>query len=318
MLQTLYRHHGPVFGVFALLVLGVGLLAAGPSLSTQVVLLVPLVALLGLPHGALDPLLAHSAGLLASRARAIRFFGFYLLQAFAALALWWAVPSVALAVLLLMSVWHFGGDWRDTLGRWQALSGGACVVLLPVVSHPAETGWLFGILVSDLERGATLAMSLRVPALLASAALMLTIVRLVLLRSPVAFELLSLSLLAVFLPPLLFFALYFCGLHSFRHLLRSLAATVVRPKTVVVVGAAFTLGALTFAGAAFLLTDSASLTNSMLRVVFIGLFVLSVPHMILTERVSRRLGLHSRLADNPTAQESEDWNTPRRPMTSTS
>ncbi|MEL6714458.1 MAG: Brp/Blh family beta-carotene 15,15'-dioxygenase, partial [Planctomycetota bacterium] len=77
--------------------LAVLLLAAlpKPSPSAQFVVLGVGVALLGFPHGALDPLVASIGGALRSPARMALFLASYLGLAALAFALWLAAPGVA-------------------------------------------------------------------------------------------------------------------------------------------------------------------------------------------------------------------------------
>ena len=106
-----------------------------------------------------------------------------------------------------------------------------------------------------------------------------------------AFELLGAAALALLAPPLMFFIVYFCALHSARHLREGFREEHGhgRRLTLLVV-AAYTLAPLALA-AAFLVgtAGTAALDEQLLRVVFIGLAALTVPHMALVTLGDRAL-----------------------------
>jgi Brp/Blh family beta-carotene 15,15'-monooxygenase len=83
------------------------------------------------------------------------------------------------------------------------------------------------------------------------------------------------------LPPLLFFVLYFCGLHSPRHLIQ--AARGVSPRLALATGALFTGRAIGAGSLAWLATPGPGIEAKLLRVTFVGLAALTVPHMLLIE-----------------------------------
>ena len=87
-----------------------------PPLIWQIIALGPLVALLGLPHGALDHRVASALWPLVKRRDHAMFVAAYIGLAIAVLALWIVVPSIALAAFLIYSALHFSDDWRADLG----------------------------------------------------------------------------------------------------------------------------------------------------------------------------------------------------------
>ena len=96
------------------------------------------------------------------------------------------------------------------------------------------------------------------------------------------------TLLAVvfaFLPPLVSFALYFCIIHTGRHMRRiwHVLASSSSPKGLYRQAAGFTLASWLVGGAAFLWLETGDLDAALLQVVFIGLAALTVPHMILVD-----------------------------------
>jgi Brp/Blh family beta-carotene 15,15'-monooxygenase len=96
----------------------------------------------------------------------------------------------------------------------------------------------------------------------------------------------------------MFFIVYFCGLHSVRHLREGFREEHGhgRRLTLLIV-AAYTLAPLLMAGVFLWATaGTASLDDQLLRVVFIGLAALTVPHMALVtlgDRALRRASGHA-------------------------
>ena len=96
------------------------------------------------------------------------------------------------------------------------------------------------------------------------------------------------ALLAVvfaFLPPLVSFALYFCIIHTGRHMRRiwHVLASSSSPEGLYKQAAGFTLASWLVGGVALVWLETGNLDAALLQVVFIGLAALTVPHMILVD-----------------------------------
>lgn len=280
----------------AAMVLLQGLLDLGPW--GQVLVLAPAVALLGLPHGALDLPMAETLWpFRGARDRAV-FFAAYLGLAGAVGLLWWLAPTVALAAFLGYSALHFSGDWRGDGRLWQ-VAGGVSAIGAPALFHPAEVAAIFAVLDptawADAITHATAAAGLAGAG--CAIAAMLSAGRWP-PRHPVA-ELATIWIGAALLPPLLYFVVYFCLLHSLRHLTATLDALPDRRRARR--GAAGIM-AVSLAGAGVtmaLLTRGAGgdVAASLTQLVFMGLAALTVPHMILVDRFAGR-----RVAFDPSAE----------------
>ncbi len=245
-----------------------------------------MVAMIGVPHGALDPLVAHAAGIVRGRIDMVRFLAVYGLQVVAMIAAWLVVPAVAFSVFLLMSVWHFAGDWKHDLILWQRLVGAATVIFAPAFFHPQETGQIFAALTSQ---GFAFSMvSVMKPlAIAVLATLMLTALANIRQHMLTMLELLSLPVLAWALPPLAFFVVYFCCLHSPRHLIAIKTQLKLRSSTVWAVTLSITAVTLIIALAVFWMLPTTSYDERVLQTVFVGLAALTVPHMLLLEKIRR-------------------------------
>jgi Brp/Blh family beta-carotene 15,15'-monooxygenase len=250
----------------------------------QIFILVGLVAVVGVPHGALDPLVAYAAGIARSRSQMLRFLGLYLLQAAAMLLMWYVLPVAALALFLLMSILHFSGDWKNERPRWQRLAAAATIIGAPPLFYPQETARIFAVLVPETAVP-TLMIVLQFLAVLAIGTLMMGILHSVRRSWLSAAELASLPLLAWALPPIPFFVVYFCGLHSPKHFLEIVRQLQIPPTVILAVAVGTTLATLSFGTAAFMLLPTVSVNERLVQIIFIGLAVLTVPHMYLLQKV---------------------------------
>ncbi len=279
--------HRVVF--LALAFLAVLMSLVGPNVPDfmQIGLLAAGVALLGLPHGALDPLIARVSGVARTPTQLVRFLFAYFVAAALVVGLWWLAPAVSLAGFLLLSAWHFRSDWHAEIPEWQAVSAACTVVCVPAVFHSAAVEEIF----VALAFGNSVEPLLLVTHLLGSAALIglgAAVLRNAIARPLVALELLTLPLLAWALPPLLFFVVYFCGLHSPRHIIDSLQVMQVRWPRVAWVSITVTAVTIAIGVWAYGRFAYAEPTQALLAVVFVGLAALTVPHMLLIERVNLR------------------------------
>jgi Brp/Blh family beta-carotene 15,15'-monooxygenase len=103
-------------------------------------------------------------------------------------------------------------------------------------------------------------------------------------------ELALLCLLLSIVPPLVGFALYFCVIHTGRHMqhiwqhLRRRAT----PRHILGEAALFTVASWAGGVMIWLWLDSGNVSQDLLQVIFIGLAALTVPHMILVDGMLRR------------------------------
>lgn len=250
----------------------------------QIVILVGLVALLGVPHGALDPLVAYAAGIARSKAQLLRFIGLYLLQAAAMLLLWYLLPAGAFVLFLLLSIFHFSGDWKSDVPLWQRLAAAATIIAAPPLFHTQETARIFSALIPEATVPAVMTI-LQPLAVLAIGALMIGVVHSAQRSWLGAAELASLPLLAWALSPIPFFVVYFCGLHSPKHFLEIVERLKIQRNVVVAVSIGITLVTLAFCGAAFILLPTVSAHDRLVQIVFVGLAALTLPHMVLMCKV---------------------------------
>ena len=260
--------------------------ALAPGLWGQALILAPAVALLGLPHGALDLPVAESLWPLSTRADRARFVAVYLGLVAGVALLWWLAPGPALAIFLGYSALHFAGDWEGD-GHLAQAAGGVSAIGAPALVHTGDVAAIFAHLAPSAAE--TVAQALAASGVAGGALVLLCLLSASRGRRSHLAELAGIWAGAVLLPPLLYFVAYFCLLHSVRHFTQTLAALPDRRRAwrmAGLVSAAAGAGA----GAAFTAlqwTGSVAPETSLLQALFIGLAALTVPHMLLVDRFRR-------------------------------
>ncbi len=266
---------------------------SGPVL---VVALAWAVALTGLPHGALDPWVAWRAGLWRTRSGFAAFHAAYVAIAVGVLAVWQLAPGASLTLFLLISAWHFGGDWQNELRVWARAVSGMALLALPAWASPDTVSGIFALLAGEEGRVVAAWLTMAAPwlALAAAAAALLALP-----RSPAAaVGLGAVGALALLLPPLVYFLVYFCALHSPRHL-RIAMQSAGPGQRHRLLGIAAGYSVLTLAAAVLSwpwlaggIASAATLETHLLQIIFIGLAALTWPHMIVV-MLSEKRGLAS-------------------------
>jgi len=256
--------------------------AAGltPPPSVQTALLAFGVLVFGLPHGALDPLIARRAGLITGWRSAVGFHLAYGGAALAMLLVWLIAPGPALAGFLAYSAHHFAGDWLRT-GTARRLALGAAVLGLPSIMHGDQVADIYTVLSGPAGAQIAQLQSALAPlwlSVLTGMALFEAWSR----RRAHALEIAGLMATGLILPPLVFFALYFCCLHSPRHFLQVWRGGVDKPLVVRTAALYSVLAALIAVIIAAAAAPAVRLEASVLQTVFVGLAALTVPHLLMS------------------------------------
>lgn len=251
--------------------------------QTHFIYLSVLIFFLGVPHGAFDLLYAFKQAKPVSGLKKILFLCGYISALILVILFWINFPTSCLIIFLLSSTFHFSGDCGDGTPLICWMLYGAAVIILPSFYYQTDVGIIFSYL-TNAEDGAVISSvlhKLSIP--LFVACVMTGVVYLKKFRQA-AFELLSVTGLAVFAPPLLSFALFFCLMHSARHILRTLATFSNIPKSSVVRAALIPMVATALLALLWLRFDqSVDLDKKSAELIFIGLAALTVPHMAVIE-----------------------------------
>ena len=265
------------------------LLGPSVSMTVQIISLAIAVSVLGLPHGAIDAYIARQEGLWLSPSGLLAFTGVYILVTLVVIGAWMVQPVLSLLVFLIISAWHFGADANAQKFAERWLFGGL-VLSLPAFFHPFDVADLYETLSGHSARN--IASITRALAPFAA----FSVILIICIRSQEKPQrrkdivtVLGLIAFAWLLPPLVYFAIYFCFLHSpthFSHVIK--LVPVPDRRRAVMQTAAFTLLTLIFAGLALsALYGELTLEQSAVQIIFIGLAALTVPHMVLIDGICR-------------------------------
>lgn len=253
--------------------------------SLEIAVLAMLIFVLGVPHGALDTIFAKRLYGLVSLVQWVVFCLAYLALAAIVVGFWWVFPSAFLTTFLIFSAFHFSGDpdvgTSALLRFWYAGS----MLIFPAWRYEAEVAQLFAYLVVGDFSGqmATFLQGLVLPWFVG---LCVTLFLQRRINWVTNLEVVSVSLLAIAAPPLLGFTVFFCVMHSARHALRTRAYAADVSWVDMLKKAFPPMAFCVLAGAAFWPgLGGATFDASAIRILFVGLAALTVPHMVLIERV---------------------------------
>ena len=278
------RLQGLIFSMLALVIAAFSVFLAPMDARQALWLAAVLIVLLGIPHGALDPIFAKDLPQIKSLGSWAGFVAGYLVLAALVVCLWWVLPTVFLIGFLAVSVLHFSGDLAPGATFWARLLYGGAVIALPTLFHADDIGQLFLLLVGR-DAAMPVAAGLHFIAWPWLAALVLVAVRNSRRDWLLALEITAVRLLALTAPPMLGFAVFFCGMHSMRHILRTQKYSGLAPQRLVLVSVLPMLAVLLMATLGWALLPDSPIDERMLRFLFVALAALTVPHMVLVERV---------------------------------
>ena len=250
------------------------------------------IVLIGLPHGALDGAVAVHLGLVDKFSTMARFVIIYVGLAGLVVGAWIIAPSLSLIVFLIISMLHFGaGDARHGEGvlRFaETMAHGGLAIVGISQFHRSEVDEIFYYLINQDTAMVWLAINVLTVAVIVAIIACVSQAAKDVKWSATTLELLILGIVYALVPPLLGFAIYFCLVHSARHfrrILSTIKATVdfsnIKNQAIL-----FTTASWIAAGIAFwMLADFADPGPTVMRITFIGLAALTVPHMLLIDGV---------------------------------
>lgn len=281
-----------------------GSFATGWLSTWEPFLVLGLMLLLGLPHGATDHglFLALSGG--RPPVKKVNFYVAYLLLIGSYGLVWWFFPIVAFSIFILLSIYHFGqSNWvglnygSGVGSRLHYLIWGAGILLTPILLHAGESIEIVNAMTgtSITDPGLGFAHSFMIVAAVLNVALAgwltftgrLTVRRL--LRELLAYGVLTAMFLTNSL--LLGFTVYFVFWHSLnsamdqarffeRRLDPELRTQLYREIGSTVLGA-FVFCLILWLGPG----PSAALTPGIIGGIFIFISLLTLPHMLLVEQL---------------------------------
>lgn len=254
------------------------------SAQQELLLSAGLIIIFGVPHGAMDPVFAQKLYAIVGVADWIKFLAFYLLLGALVIVLWCVVPGFFLIGFLLFSLVHFSGDLaRGAAPVCRLLYGGA-IIVLPSLLHENAVTLLFSMLVGS-SVALSVAHALHVLAWPWLIAAMLAALHEALRERQAALEMAALCTLATLASPLFAFAVYFCTMHGARHIVRTRTYAGMTLLRLGLIASPPMVAVLCMAALTWHWTPNLARDVHLIRLLFVALAALTVPHMALVERV---------------------------------
>ena len=282
--------------------IGVACLFPPASTTAIAAILSILVAMIGLPHGAADHRFAQTRlQPILGQAWPLVFLGGYLLIAATVLCGWLLAPTATIVCFFFVSAWHFGQEEPQlaigpkTLRPFLRFARGGLVIWVPFLFQPDR---VVEILTITGSRNFAANASQTVSLFNTFAWLMFAFAafgwgwqcwaafcsigrtrRALLLDNTLVA---SLVVLFATTSPLVSFPIYFCAWHSIRGLRRLRRELGESWSQLVMSLAPMTLSAIgMILMAAFFMLQAPMLSDSLIRITFVGLSTVAVPHVLL-------------------------------------
>ncbi|MFD2937668.1 Brp/Blh family beta-carotene 15,15'-dioxygenase [Spirosoma flavum] len=316
------RTYHPVFGQITptYLSIALGMVLVGwqaevgtLSVTVQWIVFASLLVSVGIPHGALDHLIARETASRAGKTFSLSWFVVrYLLIMIVYGTTWFLFPGLSLGLFLLMSIWHFGETDIERVPStliWSVvrLMVGGFVLAFILLTHPTEVTPVL----KHMTLNHLLIVSLWQTALSHSWLLLwgwglltVCLFRIAFQQSPVIVDWLRLARLAIILalgfalPLLLAFGLYFSGWHA----LNSFQMTYGylqhsrRPKQPVVTAGQIWMNSLPLTAIALAFCSAlawwwpySTLVEDPLRLFFVFLSLITLPHLCVLHIMNNQL-----------------------------
>ena len=255
-----------------------------------------LIFFIGLPHGSFDGAVASLVGF-KTKSQFLWFLILYILLFFCVILFWLQFPIISLFIFLTMTVFHFGlSDWTNfNIKKHKysiSLTYGMTIIFGIIFFNETESFQIFEYLTNS--KIYNFRIYFVVPYLL-TLFLILYFIYLSFnepkLRIGII-EILFLLMIFYIFDPLLSFTIYFCFFHTYKHL-KHLVSNVYLylPNKKFVIYSTLVFTIISWIGGlviVFFLVQNFSLYQSIIKVIFIGLAALTLPHMILVDFIYRK------------------------------
>ena len=213
------KTHQLLFIFFSILLIGVNNYI--PNIfndDNALIIALILIGTIGLSHGAIDGKIIYHAN--CSRVKIFFLFLVYLLIVILGFLLWFNFPTIGLSLLLIMSVIHFGNSDFFYLKKNLLIKflWGFMMTLFPIMFYPETVNEIFNILT---KTNIPLNFFILVQDLLFILSILFGLLLIQQFQSNrlILLEFIILMVLANIFHPLIWFGLYFCGVHGIRALI---------------------------------------------------------------------------------------------------
>ncbi len=304
-IKKINLNHSLIFFLFCNICSFLFLNADSPIISPSICLV--LILIIGVSHGSLDHIKGKKLLKIFQLQNVLIFYLAYLILTISIIILWLIIPVISLIIFFIVASFHFGKEdaqflinENSYLNQLLFFLKGSLIILAPMYFHFDETIFIFKLLfienefffaiLSFIESSKILIIGIILSTL---SSVYLFIKKYELVKFTLFFDYFSIIILNYYFTPLLAFTIYFCFLHSTRHII-SLAleldqksfnnGLIIFSKKAIpltLLTAAFCLISLYF------LNNNYDLDSSILKVIFIGLASLTFPHILLEYLIER-------------------------------
>ena len=278
-----------LFMVIAIVTIALSCLGVVNSSTSSVLALILIITFFGVPHGALDTLFAKKAFALNSIKKWLQFVAIYLSLSIAVFIFWMLLPSLFFILFLCFSALHFSDDLGNIKPKILGTLYGFNIITLPSILHSNELATLYGYLI-DYSHAVKI-VNVMMPLSMVFAALTVALIMIFNLKKQAIdqrhiYEIAAVSALMLLAKPLLAFTIYFCFMHSARHILRAKYYFIEYSNSALLVTLiAPTLVVLLFCAGIFQLLPTETLDENLIKVTFATLAALTFPHAFLLNKV---------------------------------
>ena len=271
------------------------LLSAFEYLRNNSLLIVSLLLILsiGISHGSLD----HVKGkkllkILGIKSSAVFYLG-YIFVGLITIFIWLLFPKFLLFLFLIVAAFHFGKEDSEFINKNKNFEifyflKGSLVIVSPLLFHKNETLSIFKSLNFDISENILINNEILYFFIFISfiSNIFLSLNKSFDTKSLLLMDFLSILILNYFLNPILAFTIYFCFLHSIRHSISLIQEININLKKglPIFIKKALPLTIITIFGyliALSFLNNFNDLSESIYKVIFIGLASLTFPHILL-------------------------------------
>ena len=244
-------------------------------------IMVCVIMVLGVPHGALDYSLAVNRLGLVSMSRKIQFLLFYLATVLLSIGLWLLSPISGFLLFILMSVWHFSEDWSFDMGDRRHCAVAVWLITVPALFKPDEFNDILSVLWLTTGQIEVVTIASQFTAITASAFVLFRYKR----ENIVLYlELIALLMILTQGGILQYFTAYFCIIHSPLYVRRFVVKVPMKRTKMLFQLMAIMIATMMLLIAIWWLSNVYQIDVGIYAWLFIGLFALTVPHMLLVEK----------------------------------
>ena len=270
-------------------------------LSISPIICLFLILSIGISHGALDNLKGKKLFQIYGINNFFIFYLTYVLIALFIIILWIIIPYISLMIFLIIASYHFGKEDTQFLiignsyyNQLLFFLKGSLIVFAPLYFHFDETISIFKLLLIDNEAFYDFLNFIETRNILLYGIILSTLSNILLFsknfelkKFTIFLDYFSIIILNYYFSPLAAFTIYFCFLHSIRHiisLMSELDSNDLRNGFKIFTKKALPLTILTAIFCLiglYLLNNTYNFDSSIVKVIFIGLASLTFPHILL-------------------------------------